>query len=116
MVVHTALTRARPEVVDDRELGRAHARLGRMAAARVEVERRVAAAPAPHRELRRQRQQVGFPASLQIRGHHRQGRFPLERIETEIPTEHTLYLVKFIRASKRGIGREMRDHGSSMAD
>ena len=30
----------------------------------------------------------------------------LHRIETEIPTEHTLHLVKFIRQSKRGICRE----------
>ena len=29
----------------------------------------------------------------------------LSRIETEIPTEHTLHLVRFIRASKRGICR-----------
>jgi len=29
----------------------------------------------------------------------------LERIEAEIPTEHTLHLVSFIRASKRGICR-----------
>ena len=30
----------------------------------------------------------------------------LARIETEIPTEHTLHLVRFIRSSKRGICRE----------
>jgi UDP-N-acetylglucosamine acyltransferase len=30
----------------------------------------------------------------------------LQRIETEIPTSHTLHLVEFIRASKRGICRE----------
>jgi UDP-N-acetylglucosamine acyltransferase len=30
----------------------------------------------------------------------------LKRIETEIPNEHTLHLVEFIRASKRGICRE----------
>lgn len=30
----------------------------------------------------------------------------LHRIETEIPTDHTLHLVKFIRRSKRGISRE----------
>jgi UDP-N-acetylglucosamine acyltransferase len=30
----------------------------------------------------------------------------LRRIETEIPTEHTLHLVSFIRSSKRGICRE----------
>lgn len=30
----------------------------------------------------------------------------LRRIETEIPTEHTLHLVEFIRRSKRGICRE----------
>src|SRR5579875_880154 len=30
----------------------------------------------------------------------------LERIETTIPTEHTLHLVAFIRSSKRGICRE----------
>ena len=30
----------------------------------------------------------------------------LQRIETEIPTEHTLHLVRFIRSSKRGIARE----------
>jgi len=30
----------------------------------------------------------------------------LQRIETEIPTEHTLHLVRFIRASERGICRE----------
>ena len=30
----------------------------------------------------------------------------LRRIETEIPTEHTLHLVRFIRASERGICRE----------
>jgi UDP-N-acetylglucosamine acyltransferase len=30
----------------------------------------------------------------------------LSRIETEIPTEHTLHLVEFIRSSKRGICRE----------
>jgi UDP-N-acetylglucosamine acyltransferase len=30
----------------------------------------------------------------------------LTRIETEIPTEHTLHLVEFIRRSKRGICRE----------
>ena len=30
----------------------------------------------------------------------------LARIETEIPTEHTLHLVEFIRGSKRGICRE----------
>jgi UDP-N-acetylglucosamine acyltransferase len=30
----------------------------------------------------------------------------LARIETEIPTEHTLHLVAFIRRSERGISRE----------
>lgn len=30
----------------------------------------------------------------------------LTRIETEIPTEHTLHVVRFVRASKRGICRE----------
>jgi len=30
----------------------------------------------------------------------------LQRIETEVPTEHTRHLVRFIRASKRGICRE----------
>jgi UDP-N-acetylglucosamine acyltransferase len=30
----------------------------------------------------------------------------LRKIETEIPTEHTLHLVKFIRSSERGICRE----------
>lgn len=30
----------------------------------------------------------------------------LERIETEVPTEHTLHLVQFIRRCKRGICRE----------
>ncbi len=30
----------------------------------------------------------------------------LERIETEVPTEHTRHLVSFIRSSKRGICRE----------
>ena len=30
----------------------------------------------------------------------------LRRIETEVPTEHTLHLVRFIRSSKRGICRE----------
>jgi UDP-N-acetylglucosamine acyltransferase len=30
----------------------------------------------------------------------------LQRIEAEIPTEHTLHLVRFIRSSKRGICRE----------
>jgi UDP-N-acetylglucosamine acyltransferase len=30
----------------------------------------------------------------------------LQRIETEVPTEHTLHLVRFIRGSKRGICRE----------
>jgi UDP-N-acetylglucosamine acyltransferase len=30
----------------------------------------------------------------------------LARIETEVPTEHTLHLVRFVRASKRGICRE----------
>jgi UDP-N-acetylglucosamine acyltransferase len=30
----------------------------------------------------------------------------LARIETEIPTDHTLHLVRFIRSSKRGICRE----------
>jgi UDP-N-acetylglucosamine acyltransferase len=34
----------------------------------------------------------------------------LLRIETEIPTEHTLHLVNFIRSSKRGICRETRHH------
>jgi UDP-N-acetylglucosamine acyltransferase len=32
----------------------------------------------------------------------------LRRIETEIPTEHTLHLVRFIRSSRRGICRESR--------
>ena len=30
----------------------------------------------------------------------------LARIETELPDEHTLHLVKFVRSSKRGICRE----------
>jgi UDP-N-acetylglucosamine acyltransferase len=30
----------------------------------------------------------------------------LTRIETEIPTQHTLHLVSFIRSSRRGICRE----------
>jgi UDP-N-acetylglucosamine acyltransferase len=30
----------------------------------------------------------------------------LRRIETDVPTEHTLHLVEFIRQSKRGISRE----------
>ena len=30
----------------------------------------------------------------------------LRRIESEIPTEHTLHLVRFIRSSERGICRE----------
>jgi UDP-N-acetylglucosamine acyltransferase len=30
----------------------------------------------------------------------------LRRIETEVPTEHTLHLVRFVRSSKRGICRE----------
>jgi UDP-N-acetylglucosamine acyltransferase len=30
----------------------------------------------------------------------------LARIETEVATEHTLHLVRFIRVSKRGICRE----------
>jgi UDP-N-acetylglucosamine acyltransferase len=30
----------------------------------------------------------------------------LQRIEAEVPTEHTLHLVRFIRSSKRGICRE----------
>lgn len=30
----------------------------------------------------------------------------LTRIEAEVPTEHTLHLVKFIRSSKRGIARQ----------
>ena len=30
----------------------------------------------------------------------------LERIEAEVPTEHTRHLVRFIRSSKRGICRE----------
>jgi len=37
----------------------------------------------------------------------------LQRIETEIPTEHTLHLVKFVRASKRGICRATRHHGQT---
>jgi UDP-N-acetylglucosamine acyltransferase len=37
----------------------------------------------------------------------------LQKIEAEIPTEHTLHLVKFIRASKRGICRETRHHSQS---
>jgi UDP-N-acetylglucosamine acyltransferase len=40
----------------------------------------------------------------------------LERIETEIPTEHTLHLVKFIRASQRGICRETRSHRKTPRD
>jgi UDP-N-acetylglucosamine acyltransferase len=32
----------------------------------------------------------------------------LERIETDIPTEHTLHLVRFIRRSERGVCRELR--------
>src|SRR5467141_936782 len=32
--------------------------------------------------------------------------YALARIETEIPTEHTLHLVSFIRSSRRGICRE----------
>ena len=40
----------------------------------------------------------------------------LARIETEIPTEHTLHIVRFVRACKRGICREqnasgLREHG-----
>jgi UDP-N-acetylglucosamine acyltransferase len=30
----------------------------------------------------------------------------LQRIEAEVPTEHTLHLVEFVRRSKRGISRE----------
>ncbi len=30
----------------------------------------------------------------------------LEKIEAEVPTEHTLHLVEFVRSSKRGICRE----------
>jgi UDP-N-acetylglucosamine acyltransferase len=30
----------------------------------------------------------------------------LKRIEAEVPTEHTLHLVEFVRRSKRGISRE----------
>jgi len=30
----------------------------------------------------------------------------LQRIEAEVPTEHTLHLIEFIRSSKRGICRE----------
>jgi UDP-N-acetylglucosamine acyltransferase len=37
----------------------------------------------------------------------------LERIETEIPTEHTLHLVRFIRSSKRGICRARADSPAS---
>lgn len=37
----------------------------------------------------------------------------LEKIVSEIPTEHTLHLVAFIRASKRGICRETGRHGAT---
>jgi len=37
----------------------------------------------------------------------------LERIETEVPTEHTRRLVKFIRSSQRGICRETRHHSQA---
>ena len=37
----------------------------------------------------------------------------LGRIEREIPTEHTLHLVRFIRGSKRGICRPARDTRST---
>jgi UDP-N-acetylglucosamine acyltransferase len=37
----------------------------------------------------------------------------LAKIETEIPTEHTLHLVNFIRSSKRGICRETRHHSQT---
>jgi UDP-N-acetylglucosamine acyltransferase len=36
----------------------------------------------------------------------------LARIESEIPTEHTRHLVRFIRASKRGICRESKKSGA----
>jgi UDP-N-acetylglucosamine acyltransferase len=39
----------------------------------------------------------------------------LERIEAEIPTEHTLHLVRFIRSSKRGICR-MRKGSPAASD
>ena len=39
---------------------------------------------------------------------HLKLRQALERIEQEIPNEHTLHLVEFIRASKRGIPRPRR--------
>ncbi|HEV2199079.1 MAG TPA: acyl-ACP--UDP-N-acetylglucosamine O-acyltransferase [Bryobacteraceae bacterium] len=42
--------------------------------------------------------------------------FALERIETEIPTEHTLHLVRFIRASERGICRDARGHRKTLCD
>jgi UDP-N-acetylglucosamine acyltransferase len=35
----------------------------------------------------------------------------LARIETEIPTEHTMHLVRFVRSSKRGICRERNASG-----
>ncbi|HSW48828.1 MAG TPA: hypothetical protein VLH09_01575, partial [Bryobacteraceae bacterium] len=37
----------------------------------------------------------------------------LARIETEIPTEHTLHLVRFVRSSQRGISRERNASGLS---
>ena len=37
----------------------------------------------------------------------------LARIEAEIPTEHTLHLVSFIRRSKRGICRERTAAGAA---
>jgi UDP-N-acetylglucosamine acyltransferase len=37
----------------------------------------------------------------------------LRKIEAEIPTEHTLHLVAFIRASKRGICRETGRHSEA---
>jgi UDP-N-acetylglucosamine acyltransferase len=36
----------------------------------------------------------------------------LARIETEIPTEHTLHLVKFVRSSRRGIARARNASGA----
>jgi UDP-N-acetylglucosamine acyltransferase len=37
----------------------------------------------------------------------------LTKIEAEVPTEHTLHLVHFIRSSKRGICRESRHHSQT---
>lgn len=40
----------------------------------------------------------------------------LRKIETEVPTEHTLHLAAFIRASHRGICRETRHHNPTPAE